>query len=563
MRKIFSLSEQIVSKIAAGEVIERPVFAVKELVENAIDARADSIIVHIEESGLKKITVIDNGEGMSPEDLQESFKSHTTSKISQADELTYIKTLGFRGEALSSIAAISRMTINSRAPNNSAGTSIIIKYGKVEKISPIGIPVGTTVTVEHLFHTLPARKKFLKSTRTEFRHSIDLMMSYALSYPEIHFVLTHNKKIIFDLPSTKDPMQRIEKLLGKDIFSSLLPVEFTDSHISITGFLAKPSLTTRTPAKQFLFINNRLVSDKHISLTVKSSYGTLLAQNVYPICILYFTLPFEMVDVNVHPRKEYVRFVDTQLLQNAITQAVKQVLGRYELTPISSFNSLFLSDAVGSTKSYTGKLLKEKKLPWELSVKNEADYSNIMQIHNLYLFVATESGFLLIDQHAAHERILYEQLLLEFKKEKKKHTIFYFLKPEVFELNISETELLLEYLQFFQDLGWEIEHFKDTTFVLRSLPVIFQDRDYLILLKEILEDLQNENSHAEFDSITKKMIAYLACHGAVKAGDPLTKKQTKELLEQLSKTPNNATCPHGRPTRVFVELEKIDKLFKR
>ncbi|HSX10032.1 MAG TPA: DNA mismatch repair endonuclease MutL [Candidatus Saccharimonadales bacterium] len=562
MKKIHPLPHHIIAKIAAGEVIERPVFAVKELIENSLDAHADSIIITIEESGLKKIVVIDNGEGMGQEDLEESIKAHTTSKLSNIDGLAHIKTLGFRGEALSSIAAISKMTISSRIKNSSKGTSIRINNGNVEKISPIGIPIGTTVTVEQLFHTLPARKKFLKSPRTEFHHILDLVTCYALSYPHIHFNLIHNGKTIFDLPATKEPLQRIEKLLGKDIFASLIPLSFNDSHISISGFLAKPSLTTRTPNKQFLFINNRWVNDKVISSTIKSAYGSVLASNGYPICVLYFSLPFEMVDVNVHPRKEYVRFVDTQLLQESITRAVHQVLGRYDLTPDSTFTSLSLSDAVGSTESYAGKLLKERKTPWELSQKITIDYASLVQIHNVYILIPTVKGLLLVDQHAAHERILYEQLLEEFNKEKKQQNSFIFTKPGIFDLTYSETELLLEHLDFFQKIGWEIEHFKGTTFVIRSLPVLFQDRDYLVLLKEILEDLEHEQSH-KIDIITHKMIAYIACHSAVRAGDTLTKKQMEELLKQLNKTFNNSNCPHGRPTRVSIELANINKMFKR
>jgi len=563
MRKIHQLPHHIVSKIAAGEVIERPVFAVKELVENSLDAGADSIIVQIEESGLKKITVIDNGEGMSAEDLQECFKAHTTSKLRSEDELSHIKTLGFRGEALSSIAAISKLTINSRVAKESGGISVTLKNGKIEKVIPAGMPAGTSVIVEHLFHTLPARRKFLRSERTEFRHIIDLLTGYALSYPQVHFLLTHNKKTIFDLPKSSDPSLRIEKLLGKDIFSSLLPVSYKDSYISINGFIAKPMFTTRTPNKQFLFINKRLISDKGVSLSIKSAYGALLANTVYPVCILYFSLPYEMVDVNVHPRKEHVRFTDNILLHDAIRHAISQTLTIYDLTPVSDFNTLSLSDAIGSTESYAGRLLKEKRLPWELSQKLKTNYEDILQIHNLYLFVVTENGFLLIDQHAAHERILYEQLLNEFTKEKKKQNIFYFPKPGVFDLSFSEAELLHEYVNLFQDMGWEIEHFKNNTFLLRSLPVLFQDRDYVSLLKEMLEDLQHNNRREELDTISNKMIAYLACHAAVKAGDQLTKEQVKELIMQLEKTSNNATCPHGRPTKVWVSLEGIHKLFKR
>jgi DNA mismatch repair protein MutL len=562
MKKIQQLSPEVVAKIAAGEVIERPVFAVKELVENAIDAGADSISVHIEESGLKKIVVIDNGEGMSPEDLKESFKPHTTSKISKADELGHIQTLGFRGEALASIAAISRLTINTKVSNGSAGASAIVKNGKFEKISPIGMPTGTSVTVEHLFYSLPVRKKFLRSPRTEFRHILDLLVSFAFSYPHIHFLLTHNKKTMLDLPKTEDQLSRIEKLLGRDIFSALIPVTYKDSYIAITGFLAKPALTTRTPSKQFLFINNRLVSDKGISQTLKSSYGSLLANTVYPICLLYFSLPYEMVDVNVHPRKEVVRFVDNSLLLDATRRAAAQTLARYDLTPETSFESLFLHDAVGSTQSFAGRLLKEKKLPWKLS-ETTIDYQTVTQLHNLYLFVPTNNGFVLIDQHAAHERILFEQLLLEFAQEKKKYALFHFPKPGIFDLSISEKELLLENLEVLQSIGWEIEHFRDNTFVIRSLPVLFQDRDYVKLLGEILEDIRQDSLQKSLDDISQRMIAYLACRGAVKAGDFLTKKQTKELLEQLEKTPNNASCPHGRPTKVSIDLEQINRLFKR
>ncbi len=562
MRKIHQLPQHVVAKIAAGEVIERPVFAVKELVENSIDSGADSISVHIEESGLKKIAVIDNGEGMSSEDLEESFKLHTTSKIANADELSHIKSLGFRGEALASIAAISRITINSKAKNASAGTGVIIKNGKLEKISPIGMPDGTSVSVEHLFYSHPVRKKFLSSQRTEFRHILDLLIGYALSYPQIHFVLTHNNKTILDLPKTNDSLIRIEKLMGKDIFSSLIPVGFEDSYISISGFLAKPTLTTRTPNKQFLFINNRVVHDNGISLSVKSAYSSLLANAVYPICLLYFSLPYEMVDVNVHPRKEKVRFIDTTLLLDTTKRAVSQTLARYDLTPDMGFETLFLSDAVGSTVSYAGKLLKEKKLPWELP-QTKIDYQTILQLHNLYLLVVSDNGFILIDQHAAHERILYEQLLTEFLQEKKNYTLFHFPKPGIFDLSLSESELLLEHLDLFHSMGWEIERFKNNTFIIRSLPVIFQDRDYVKLLREMLEDIQGDTLQKNIDDISKRMIAYLACRGAVKAGDQLTKKQAKELLEQLEKTKNNATCPHGRPTKVAVGLEKINHLFKR
>jgi len=561
MQKIFPLSEQIVSQIAAGEVIERPVYAVKELIENAIDAGADSIMVYIEESGLKKITVVDNGEGMNEEDLQECFKPHTTSKITDIDELTHIKTLGFRGEALASIAAVSMVTINSRVEVKPSGTSVILKNGKLEKIVSVGMPVGTSVTVEHLFLSHPVRKKFLRSGRSELRFILNLVLSYALSYPVIHFTLSHNKKILLDLPKTTEPATRIEKLLGKDIFASFLPVALTDSYISLSGFFAKPSVTTSSVNKQFLFINNRLVTDKGISQTIKAAYGSLLPKTAYPVCLLYISLPYEVVDVNVHPRKEFVHFVDQNFILETIRKAAAQTLAQYDLTPDINLESFFLSDAVGTTQTYAGRLLKEKSLPWKLSV--QIDYQHVLQLHNLYLFALSTNGFVLIDQHAAHERILFEQLQNEFLEEKKKYDLFHFPKPKIFELSFSEAEVLVTNLTIFKDLGWEIEQFKDNSFVIRSLPVLFQDRDYIKLLREMLDDFQNDTLPKTVDDTSKRMIAYLACRAAVKAGDRLTKKQAKEIIEQLEKTANNTTCPHGRPTKVMINLENINRLFKR
>lgn len=561
MNKIRLLPQELVARIAAGEVIERPVFAVKELVENAIDAQAVSISVTLEEYGLKRITVIDNGNGMGNEDLLESFKSHTTSKLSQQDELSHIQTMGFRGEALASIAAVSTVTINSREPENFIGMSISIKNGKLEKSIPIGMPIGTEVIVDHLFHTLPVRKKFLKSQRTELRYIIDLMTGFSLAYPQIQFVLRHNKRVLIDLSVHVEPLTRIQKLLGNDIYNSLVPVSYTDSYISIQGYIAKPNITASSPNKQFLYINNRIVSDKTVATAIKQAYGSLIAQSIYPVYVLHISLPHELVDVNVHPRKEYVRFTETNLIIQAVTQAVRQTLDKNDLIPYASINSLFLRDAVGSTESYAGNLLKEKKLPWELPVVT--DYTTILQLQSVYIVILTNQGIMVFDQHATHERILYEQLLKEFTVEKSKQNVFHFPKPGIFDLSVSETELLLEHIETFLQLGWEIEHFKQNTFVIRSLPVLFQDRDYVLLLQEMLLEMNENTLQKDIDAISSRMIAYLACHASIKAGDTLTKKQMKEILTQLLKTQNNATCPHGRPTRIVIATERINQLFKR
>ena len=566
MQKIKQLPQHVISKIAAGEVIERPVYAVKELIENSLDAGSTSITVHVEESGLKRITVTDNGEGMSKEDLVESFKPHTTSKLVTDEDLSHIQTLGFRGEALSSIAAISRMQIKSKTKNAPAGTLIILQDGIVENVSPVGMPSGTQITVENLFHSVPVRKKFLKSQRTEFRHIIETVMHFAFTFPQVSFILTHNGKTIFDLPQTDDAFDRIASLLGNDISSHLIPITHQDGYLTISGYIAKPQITSRNAQKQYLFINNRKVTDKIITAAITSAYGTLIEKQSHPISLLFLTLPYEIVDVNIHPRKEEVRFINPQEIATIITIGVTRSLAEHDITFRNHLwqTSVYDEEDVfhNSTNSYSGKMLKDEHLSWKLSEPLKIDDDNLVQMHRLYLVAQTKNGFVLVDQHAAHERIRYEQLLISFRQHKKHDELFVFSKPKLIEFGVSDSALLEEYLEAINNIGFALEHFKHNSFLLRSLPKIFHDRDYKILLTEMLEDLREEKQ-SDVDSINKRMIAYLACRGAIKAGDTLTKKQSRELLEQLEKTQHNATCPHGRPTKVIVGLDEINKMFKR
>lgn len=563
MQKIISLKPEIIAKIAAGEVIERPSYAVKELVENAIDANATKITVQIEESGLRKITVIDNGDGMSKKDIQECFKLHTTSKLTSLEHLSHIETLGFRGEALASIASISDLTIQSRTKKSHEGISIEIKNGIVKKIAPIGIPQGTIVTVANLFHSVPARKKFLKSTQTEFRHIVSLLTSIALANPQIHFVLMHNKKTVFDFPKTTDVMERIKIILGIKTFANLLPFSYQNSYIKLSGYLGKPQEKTLSTNKQFLFVNKRKVTDKKVSFTIKDAYGTLLDSKSLPVFILFVSLPYEFVDVNVHPRKEYVRFVDTTFLYDIVSKAVLETLTKNNLTFYDN-TKLELSLGDGNlTSSFAGRLLKETQIPWGIRLRHETlDVSDTLQFHNVYLVTQTKFGIAFIDQHAAHERILYEQFMNAFKKEKSDSPQYHLSKPYILELSLTENELLIEHLSFFEHIGFEISEFKNNTFRIDSVPLIFQDRNLKELLTELLMDIEQEKK-IDVDTISDKMIAYLACRAAVKAGESLTKKQTKDLIEKLEKTRNNSTCPHGRPTKIIIDIQQLHRMFKR
>ncbi len=559
MKTIFPLPDFLIAKIAAGEVIERAAYAIKELMDNSLDANSTDIKIDLEEAGLKKIIITDNGVGMSKVDLLESFKLHTTSKVKTENNLVGISTLGFRGEALSSIASISNLTINSKTKSANSGTSVFIKAGKVEKITPIGMPDGTKIMVENLFFNVPARKKFLKSPSTEMRHILETVSNFAISYPKVRFTLTHNQKPLIDLIPQANSSDRIKQLLGLKYHQSLIPLQFEDSYIKIWGLISLPQFSHSTTNKQYIFINNRKVVDKMISLAIKEAYGNLIPTDQYPSFVLFFQIPYEIVDVNVHPRKEQVSYLNPQMVFELTKSAILQTLAENNLT---FGNTNFKNSHI--TDSYAGQLLKQTTNPWivksQMMVKN---WDNVSQIHNLFICLETDQGMLLIDQHAAHERILYEQFLSEFKSLKKLSEKFELTKSEVLELPLADYQLLSDNLEYFQTLGFELEEFTNNTFKIISVPKIFKDHNISQLILEVLEDIKQESPQKNIDMFTNKLIQYLSCRTAIKAGEKLTKQQIKNLVEKLEQTENNYTCPHGRPTKIFLTLFELNKWFKR
>ncbi len=562
MSSIIVLPQEIVSKIAAGEVIERPCYAVKELIENALDAKASVIEVHVEESGLKRIMVIDNGQGMSKEDLKLCFLPHTTSKIKSIEELVCIKTLGFRGEALASIAAISNLTIQSRTKDTVGGTVVELNKGKVEKIAPVGMPVGTIITINQLFGPVPARKKFLKSLQTEFRHITDTVMHYALSHPQIHFVLTHNKKTVFDLAKKDTSLERIKLLLGTEFWEHVVPVEFEDSYIKVSGFLGKPQIASKNNHKQYIFVNNRQVTDKLISLAVKEAFATLLPSSYTPVFVLFLTLPHETVDVNVHPRKEQIAFVNPKQFFDTVKLAIVQTLQEHNLTfRLAMFKEE--SAKVSETQSFTGKLLKEIVLPWNTgSLQSTYQNADIIQIHKTYLLTTTKESVVITDQHAAHERILYEQFVQAFEKQKQQKQNYQLPKQKRIELSLAEGQLFEEFKDIFTNFGFDITTNK-TSIVIKKIPLVFKGRRIEKIIHDMVDDLQNERGVQSIDRVTQRMLAYLSCRSAIMAGEVLTKQQAKRLLKELENLPNNSTCPHGRPTRTTISIKQLSRFFKR
>lgn len=570
MNKIHRLSPQLIAKIAAGEVMERPAFAVKELIENALDAGATDIGIIIENAGLKRIQVSDNGEGMSKEDLEESWKPHTTSKMTEKDALIGIKTFGFRGEALASLAAVSHLTIQSRIKNTPTGNQIDIKNGKILKNHPVGMTQGTTVIAQNLFAEIPARKKFLKSISTEFRHIVDIVNHYAILYPTIQFSLKHNNRIILNYSHLSDRPERIKSIMSEETFSFFLPVKKINSYISISGFIAKPQINTSTQSKQLLFVNNRKINDKLISLAIKEAYGTMIESSIYPLFILFLDLPLEMVDVNVHPRKEQVAFLNNSFILQIVKEAISETLQENNIT----FQNLSWKRAgVGTTKSFAANLLRQTVLDKSIFIKDTT--SPILQIKKLYLLYQTKDEIIILDQHAAHERILFEKLEKEFLKQKKKNKAIPLKEPYVLHIPNTEQLLLQEQRKIFEKLGFTFYFSKESQphrkkqinsedrIIVTHVPFLFQDRKPQELIKQLLEDIEEGIHMKDIDKVSEEMIAFLACRSAVKAGDILTENQMEKIIEELEDTPNNITCPHGRPTRISLSIHELNLQFKR
>ena len=547
------LPKEIIAKIAAGEVIERPVSVVKELVENALDAQAQNIQIELTDSGLKQIIVTDDGLGMDETNLRQSFKPHATSKLNQESDLARITSLGFRGEALASIAAVSQLIIKSRPKNQTNGFKIMINARKPQKTMPVGMPQGTQVAVNALFKTTPARKKFIKNPRTEFSQILLMLNRMALAFPQTGFSLKHNHKLIFNLPGNQDLKTRMNLLLGKKIADHLLPFSTQSRYGTIEGMISDPLIAGKSSAKQYIFINGRQIRNLALNLAIKEAYGHTLAEKAQPVFILAFNLPPETVDVNIHPRKEEVKFLHKAEIINLLKKSIRKQLASQE----KKFE--FLSRKMDQNAA---DLLKELNDSDALGAQKEKDLS-ILQIKKTYLVAPTPKSLLIIDQHAAHERILFEEMKQLIKTTKKKQPVYKLKKPVILELDVITSALMENYLPALTKLGFNLELFGPNSFKVTAVPYFFQDRNLTALLSEILEDLQVEKPVADLDTKLEKTITYLSCRGAAKAGDYLNQKERKELLQKLLKTKNPFTCPHGRPLIVEFNKNTLEKMFRR
>jgi DNA mismatch repair protein MutL len=562
MPSIKTLPAEVIAAIAAGEIVERPAVVIKELIENALDAGATTIEIYLENAGLDLIRVSDNGHGISTNELKHAIQRHSTSKIATIEDLSQIQTLGFRGEALASMAGVSELIIESRTADAAVGGILTVTPEIAPLLKPIGRPPGTTVTVAQLFANLPARLKFIQNSKTELRRCLAVVVQSALSHPSVRFIFSHHQKNVLTVPGHSDVTTRLATVL-KQPLTQFYPLHFEHSLATVSGSLGLPQIARKSKQDQYLFVNGRPVTHLAVNRVVKEAYGSLLAPRQEPTFLLNITIPPDQVDVNVHPRKEQVAFRQEAELLAAIKQAVGDGLTRSDTTyvwPPTSNAPLLFRDRSGSEA--TGSLLKTMTQAWRVGTDHLPQ--EIAQLDLTYLIAPTAAGLVLVDQHAAHERILYEQFKAVFTSASTHQPQVTQLEPGVtLSLSPTDSQLLVDQIAVFEQLGFEIEPFGLHTFKINQVPTLLADRSLRTLLQEFLDDLHHDSAELTVDSMTDRTLAYLACRSAVKAGDYLTPDQRRSLLEKLAQTPQHATCPHGRPTVITMTISELEQMFKR
>ena len=627
MPTIQQLSPSVVNKIAAGEVIERPASVVKELLENAVDAGATRIDVTLEKGGSELIRVVDNGCGIEVDELPLAVASHATSKIRSADDLFSIGTLGFRGEALASIAEVSRLVLRSRTAEANSGAELEVVGGVARPVSPAGCPVGTTLEVRNLFFNTPVRHKFLRSAQTEAGHSIEAITRLALAHPQIHFTLVHNGRSLYDLPPESGLRARVAAFFGNELADDLIEVHSTADGVTLSGFVANPMHNRSHARMQYLFLNGRAIRDRSLQHALCEAYRGLMLTGRQPISFLRLDMPAALVDVNVHPTKQEVRFqdsgrlysqllgtlrtkflttdlsargvaprerspfgeVDTEAAVDGRSQLVewaKQQLGqqgsqlgatltnrsnasaneplqlhRFDVPPFQPFdigrNPGAEGIAVASADSAHGsRRTDQAHSPYDSSTPRHA-----LQVHNRYLVVETSAGIEVIDQHALHERILYEQLrarVLAGAIESQR-----LLVPEPVDLSAAEAAAVLEQAELLAKLGVEVQPFGGETILVSSYPAMLANMSPAEVLRDLVEKLLAGSRSPDARDMFDELLHMVACKAAVKFGDRLSQEEIDALLAQRHLAQDTHHCPHGRPTALVFTREDLDRQFQR
>jgi len=572
------LSEQVASQIAAGEVVERPSSVVKELVENSIDADARDIRVETRAGGKKFIHVTDDGCGVPATEAALAFHRHSTSKLTTADDLTRISTLGFRGEALASIAAVSRLTFVTRTADAPLGTLLRLEGGRVVARQESGRPPGTAVTVEDLFFNVPARRKFLRTERTERRHIDAWLTRYAMAYPALRFALIHDGRTVFQSSGTDSLRDVLVAVYGLEIGAALLEIPPVDprpaSDILVTGFASPPSLHRANRGYITLFVNGRWVQDARLTYAVIQAYHTLLPSKRYPLAVVMVQLPPEEVDVNVHPAKAEVRFRDGDAAFRAVQKAVRRTLLERSPVPVAAH----APTAWPSTPPQGGQERHERLSQLRLRPAGEQRRTEaespraespgdklpplrvVGQLGTTYIVAEGPAGMYLLDQHAAHERVLFEQLLAERQRATVASQAL--LEPQPIELTAEAAGLLEEHLELLGNLGFQVEPFGGTTMLVRALPSIAAQADPRQVLEDVAAAL--EIGDAPLAGTVEEAVARQVCkQAAVKAGQVLAREEMEGLVRALERCTSPRTCPHGRPTMIHLSVEQLAREFGR
>lgn len=589
--RIHLLEEHTVNRIAAGEVVERPASVVKELVENSIDAGARTVLVELEQGGKRLIRVVDDGEGMSPADALLSIQRHATSKIRDADDLQSIITLGFRGEALPSIAAVSRFELVTKRPDLDTGMRLVVENGQVVESGECAARDGTTVTVRDLFYNTPARLKFLKSTATELSHITELITRFALAFPEISFRLVHNGQEIFTSQGSSDPRHALLAVFGRDVARELRTIDYTEGYLRITGYVSPPQLTRPTRAMQSFFVNRRLVRHRVLSRALDDAYRTLTPEGRHPIAAIFLSVPPHSVDVNVHPTKAEVKFAHEGEVYHAVLNAVRQALLQQGMIPSvlpglqsgldipapterpKPAQSVWQPSLPPPQEVLHAELLRRAGInpaqasPADLS-PNARPYAEMLegfqvlgQVNRTYIIASSLRGLLIIDQHVAHERVLYEKLTV--LRQKQPIPVQHLLTPLVFHVDRRTVTLLSEHQQELQAMGFVIEPFGSDSVVLRGVPAWLGQRNVEGIARDLLDEISELGIQRRLPLTDETLVATAACKMAVKAGDALSHAEMTHLLQELAETENPYLCPHGRPVVLVLSNEELDKRFKR
>ena len=582
------LSSEVASQIAAGEVIERPASVVKELLENSLDAGAHSITITIEEAGKKLIEVADDGSGIPSAELELAVARHATSKLARSDELFSISTLGFRGEALASIGSVSRMTITSRVQNEQEGARLRVEGGTTGKLTKVGTTVGTTVRVEDLFYNVPARLKFLKSDVTE-RRAIDVLVTrYALAYPDRRFKLSDGKNVVLQTSGDGDRRAILAALYGVDVAKQMLEIISEEEGSNLTGFISPTSLTRSNRREITFFVNGRWVHDVSLSTALLQAYHTLLMVGRYPLTALFLEIPPEEVDVNVHPAKAEVRFRNQDKVFSFIQRSARKTLlayspvpnvapslwGTTRTIPAGQPRNAGLDWAIGHDEQLT---VNSDQLPasrdrlaassQESSIANrQPEIASIPllrligQIGATYLVAEGPDGLYLVDQHAAHERVLFEKLMAQHAMKNIPSQAL--LTPVAVTLPPQSSSLLITQLPVLQHFGFDVEEFGPNTFQVRAMPALFMGSDPSFALRALVEDFEEDEAPLQ-NEVEAKLAARVCKRMAVKAGQVLSNEEQRALLHDLEACDSPRTCPHGRPTMIHLSVDMLERQFGR